>query len=313
MIEKLQHWLVFATHQGRRTGAKIPLSTEQAVEHFELFINVALASAEEHRQVRDLVLDRQIRMSANAGAAVGLLDAIRGLIADAHVPSVDARDMAELRARAEAAIPTRQIVHADPIGRTVSVIGSASLTNDELDALTRDAMEAQQMRAVLCALRGDGTMALHNLRTRAEKAEKERDDLNGSQNTLAVWLKLDPANIERRYRMAEIRKAIEAIKERAEAADATARPPAIITGKGLQIITVSSLEEVRSPDRSINVVTPLMLWTYRDNQRIDLEVIDATPVASRYPNGPYALTLRGPLTHLSVGSRLYGDLIHSET
>lgn len=107
VITDLQHWRSFTHRQGRRTGAEIPkdgeLTAEQAVEHFDLVVSFGKKIADDLQQVSDLVLDRQSRMSANASKAVGLLDVLRGLIADAHVPSVDARDMAELRARAEKA------------------------------------------------------------------------------------------------------------------------------------------------------------------------------------------------------------------
>lgn len=54
-------------------------------------------------RIRDLLHERTLRLSIAQGGKVELVDVVRGLIADAHVPSVDARDMAELRARAEAA------------------------------------------------------------------------------------------------------------------------------------------------------------------------------------------------------------------
>lgn len=60
--------------------------------------------AEEHARIRDLLHERLLRLRIrDKDAPPGLVDIVRGLIDDAHVPGVDARDMADLRTRAERA------------------------------------------------------------------------------------------------------------------------------------------------------------------------------------------------------------------
>ncbi len=82
--------------------------------------------AAEHDQIRDLLHDRQLRLQVVCGTLT-LADVVRGLIADAHVPSVDARDMAELRARAEKAEAAHDAAEAQ-IARITAAAGQTTCT-----------------------------------------------------------------------------------------------------------------------------------------------------------------------------------------
>jgi hypothetical protein len=188
VVQQLQYWRVFATQQGRRTGASIPqggeLTAEQATEHFELFINLARAEADELQRVRDLVLDRSHRMSAKASTAVGLLDVLRGLIADAHVPSVDARDMADLRARVDVAEAF--------LSRSLAAV--AAFIQRHTGRTTRElaaAKPAELLDFADTVLKQDRQQALEEITGRIEALMKERAELRAraevAENELAQY------------------------------------------------------------------------------------------------------------------------------
>lgn len=159
VFSDLQHWRTFTHRQARRTGAAMPkdgeLTAEQAVAHFDLIVTFGKKIADDLQQVSDLVLDRQSRMSANASKAVGLLDVLRGLIADAHVPSVDARDMAELRARAEGAEAAHDAAEAQ-LARITAPAGQTSCTQ-----VTRESESYELHVASIGDLLGEGAYKIN--------------------------------------------------------------------------------------------------------------------------------------------------------
>ena len=118
--------------------------------------------ANELAPIRDLLHERTLRLSIAQGGHAELVDVVRGLIADAHVPSVDARDMAELRARAEAAEALnrdtrgRYEAHCKEMERAMGEFQERAKTAERLhrDAVDKHEAHAKDIQRLLEVMQG---------------------------------------------------------------------------------------------------------------------------------------------------------------
>lgn len=99
-------------------------------------------------------------------------------------------------------------------------------------------------------------------------------------------------------------------------AELAAAPPAIVcdvrqagsSENPAMVVTVSSVAGLTRTPKVISVARPLTMFCFRDSRRVDIAAIDACPVSSAHPDGPWLLTLHGaPSLGVGVGVRLYAD------
>ena len=119
-VAEVDRWRASRREQIQQTAEAIkstlrPTPTDPPSETTISFRELAQRNAErvELQRIHDLVHERRLRLQVESDDHVSYVDVIRGLINDAHVPSVDARDLADLRTRAEKAEAALKTALAD--------------------------------------------------------------------------------------------------------------------------------------------------------------------------------------------------------